>query len=282
MTRSRSRRWCFTLNNYTHEDELMLQNLITTPVTASTVSYIIYGREVGSEGTAHLQGYLETKSKIGLRSLKSLIGRRFHLEKARGSFQENKNYCTKEDQQPFEKGSPMQQGKRTDLEEIKKYIDEGKDEEFIADNFFSQWVVYRKSFKAYATLKSKPRVRMTKCFVLWGKTGTGKTRFVHEQAEGRSLWTVSSHDWFDGYCNHEIVLLDDYRGEYPIALFLRLIDRYPMQVPVKGGFTEWNPSKVYITSNVEPRDWYPHLDADTYEAFMRRLSGIYEINVSLY
>lgn len=123
---------------------------------------------------------------------------------------------------------------------------------------------------------------MTVVVVLWGDTGTGKTRFCHEQAAGRSMWSSGDYKWFDGYIGQEVVLLDDYRGEYPIQQFLKLTDRYPMQVPIKGGFTNWCPKKIYITSNVAPSLWYQDIGSRTKEAFMRRLNVINFIDKNIY
>lgn len=102
---SRVRRWTFTLNNPGEEEESLLQGLYPGLLT-----YIIYGHEQGEQGTPHLQGYLETKSKIGLQPLKSKMGlNRIHLEQSRGSAQSNRDYCTKEGRGGFEAGTPMQQ-----------------------------------------------------------------------------------------------------------------------------------------------------------------------------
>lgn len=93
MTRVRSKRWCFTLNNYSEDDVLLLQS----KVLSGHLTYLIFGREVGQLGTPHLQGYCETKQRIGLRSIKEILGNsRFHLEKAIGSLESNRIYCSKE------------------------------------------------------------------------------------------------------------------------------------------------------------------------------------------
>jgi hypothetical protein len=55
-----------------------------------------------------------------------------------------------------------------------------------------------------------------------------------------------------------------------------------MKVPVKGGFTNWCPKKVYITSNVEPKYWYQDADARSIKAMLRRLDKIEFINNPLY
>lgn len=106
---TRSRRFVFTLNNYTPEEEATLVRIVGLG-SEGGISYLLYGREVGEHGTPHLQGYLETASKIGFAKLKKILTlNRIHVEVARGSLASNQTYCRKEDANPFEGGSPMQQ-----------------------------------------------------------------------------------------------------------------------------------------------------------------------------
>lgn len=103
-----------------------------------------------------------------------------------------------------------------------------------------------------------------------------------DQVMDSTFWTPGDYEWFDGYNGQEIVLFDDYRGEYPIQLFLKLTDRYAMSVKVKGGFTNWCPRKIYITSNTCPSTWYKDADTRTLDAFWRRLNAVHFINKNLY
>lgn len=86
----RCRKWCITLNNYT-EDEL---NDFLDTINTRKYLYII-GREVGKEGTPHLQIYLESKNPVNFSSIKK-INNRFHIEKAKGNRKQNYIYCSKE------------------------------------------------------------------------------------------------------------------------------------------------------------------------------------------
>jgi hypothetical protein len=52
---------------------------------------------------------------------------------------------------------------------------------------------------------------------------------------------------------------------------LRWFDRYPVRVEIKGSSRPSHVERVWITSNVDPRSWYPELDLSTQEALMRRL-----------
>lgn len=245
------------------------------------LTYLIFGTEIGESGTPHLQGYMESASKTSMSTLKKLIPKA-HWEKAKGTSKQASEYCKKDGQYKEAGNLAPGQGTRSDLLEIKDKIDNGATEQEIAEEHFSKWVVYRRSFQAYATLTSSKRAWITKCHVYWGKTGTGKTRFVWDQVMDSDVWTPGDYNWFDGYRGQPIVIIDDYRGEYKLQLLLKLLDRYPMQVPIKGGFVEWKPKKVYITSNIHPNDWYPQADRFSIGAMFRRFSLVEACFENLY
>lgn len=92
--RVKSRKWCFTLNNYTEEDVRTIISIFN----AKKWKYI-FGKEIGECKTPHLQGYIEHTSGIMFDTLKALIPRA-HIEKARGSTEQNVKYCSKEDPNP--------------------------------------------------------------------------------------------------------------------------------------------------------------------------------------
>lgn len=176
----------------------------------------------------------------------------------------------------------MQQGKRSDLDEIKEELDNGATEKVIAEKYFSRWCQYGRPFKRYRAMRALPRTWPTITHVYWGKTGTGKTRFVFDQVMDSTMWSPGDYQWFDGYDGQDIIIIDDYRGEYSLPMLLKLLDRYPMQVPFKGGFANWAPKKVYITSNIRPRSWYPDADELSIAALYRRLNLIEAVFVNLY
>lgn len=168
------------------------------------------------------------------------------------------------------------------MQQIKVKIENGESMTIIASEHFSKWVQYRRSFEAYATMLRQKRNWKTIVIVLWGKTGVGKSRFVHDQIQDSTFWSPGDYLWFDGYCGQDIVLFDDYRGEYKLQMLLKLCDRYPMSVPIKGGFTEWAPRKIYITSNINPALWYKEADSYSLAAMFRRFTNVHAIFEDLY
>lgn len=113
---SAAKHWCFTINNWTAEDEDRLKEL------ATEVDYIVFGYETGAQGTPHLQGYVVFKSKVRLGICRGLLGGRAHCEIKRGSARQASDYCKKEGLY-FEEGAlPDTQGARSDLVDARDYI----------------------------------------------------------------------------------------------------------------------------------------------------------------
>lgn len=83
-----AKRWCFTLNNYSEEEYENIKK-----ICGSGGSYII-GKEVGEQGTPHLQGYFESNTKI--RAIQHFNMNNIHFEVAKGNRDDNIKYCSKE------------------------------------------------------------------------------------------------------------------------------------------------------------------------------------------
>lgn len=292
----KSRNWVFTINNWTQEEYAALQQWSS----GTQCKYIVIGKEQGAgaqrpeevlarpneeaEGTRHLQGYVELTGARTRKWLSKQSGfTRAYLEARRGSGAEARSYCQKDGdfwEAGTAKGVPSE---RVDLNTIKDDIDKGKDELYIASTYFSRWCQYRRSFQEYIRLRNGAR-RKWKSWtnVIWGGTGLGKTRFVYQQHPDDDIWVYPGSGWFDGYEGQPIALFDDYRGDLDISTMLQVLDRYPMAVPIKGGHVNWNPRRIYITSNIMPTMWYESIDGETRAALLRRLDRIDVVNESIF
>jgi len=123
---------CYTLHDYTTPQVLSIQGM----VGKMGCNYICFGREIcPTTQRQHLQGYLQMKSKPKYDRIKTAFGvavdgQSIKFTIANGSDQENYNYCSK-DGDFWEAGvretiAGAKKGQRTDVEEVKKAIDDGK------------------------------------------------------------------------------------------------------------------------------------------------------------
>lgn len=274
-----AKRWCFTINNPDEEQDVpRWDDQFDRMVTDGLATYIIAGWEVGDSGTPHIQGYIELSKKQRITWLKSHLSERAHYEISNGTAEQASAYCKKEDSF-FEYGvlSSLlsKQGQRTDLEAIKEILDDTGDINQVSDVYFAQWVRYHKAFEKYVLNKQERRNWVTEVHVLWGATGTGKSRFVHD-LHPNNLWVASDNSlkWFDGYHGEDFVLFDDFVSvkNDRFGFLLQLLDRYAMTVPIKGGFVNWKPRTIYFTSNLPIEQWFTGVTEAQFAALKRRIT----------
>jgi len=176
-------------------------------------------------------------------------------------------YTSKQDPSPFIFGTFARagQGKRTDLHDTTEQLLAGKSLADLAKESTSHAVVIVKYHKGLQFVKNLTEVRRTeKPLVYWlhGPTGVGKTRIAHEFAahmgipsDRQHIWiSRGTFQWFDGYDGQPLAIMDDFRSKQlpNFAYLLRLLDRYDMAVPFKGGFTEWRPKVIIFTCPMSP------------------------------
>lgn len=269
-SKDRFRRICFTLNNYTENDEKQFKKNYDNKI----ISYIIYGYEIGpNNGTPHLQGYIEFSKQLYFGSIKTICPS-MHFERAKGNAGSNIKYCSK-DENTVEYGKPKEQGKRNDLEKIKTMVKENKPMSEILDECtnFQQMRCAEKLIQ-YKKLDIKTR-NIPEVIYIHGKSGTGKTEYAHKICDEKSTYCINDKmDWFDGYDMDNDVIINDFRSskcEY--SKLLNLMDGYQMRVPIKGGFTIWQPKRIIFTSTIHPTNLYKGMDKeDTLYQLLRRIT----------
>ncbi|AUM61791.1 Rep [uncultured virus] len=269
-----SRAFCITINN-PESNEL--------PIFPGE-RYVIWQLEKGKNGITHIQGYIELSSPQRISAIKAIIPRA-HIEVRGGTREKARDYCRKEDTRiegPFERGNfgAGGAGRRNDLIEIKSKIDEGKDELSISQEHFETWSRNYKAFREYKKLITPKRRVKPRVIVLWGESGTGKTtRCINEG--GEDAYWKDPDEWWDGYEGQKTIVLDDFYGWLKYSVMLRLLDRTPLNVGFKGGKAAMVAETIFITSNDNPRDWYPNVPNK--KALLRRIDEEvrYPINPTL-
>lgn len=268
-TKTRSRSWMYTINNYTDEDINRLKSLDCT--------YHVMGKEVGENGTPHLQGCITLTKTIRFSGASKCI--KGHLT-VPNDLSAARNYCMKDDD--FWVQDNRKQGQRSDLDDVCDFIKAGNSLKDTALKFSSTYVKFHSGILQLTRHTQNTEPRKDKPTVSWyyGSTGTGKTRSVYESEP--NLWiSGDSLAYFNGYENQPAVLFDDFRGGFcKFRELLRLLDRYPVTVNIKFGSAEWNPERIYITSNVAPEACYDKNGEDI-QQLVRRIDNIIEFGIGL-
>lgn len=265
-----SKFWVFTLNNPGSND---------VPKTWDGVEWATWQREKGESGTEHLQGYVIMDRRVRLPAMKKL-SQTAHWEPRRGTHDQAKAYASKEDTrvagpwvEPEGAEPNVGQGKRNDLLELKRKLDQGAKEAEIAEELFPVWVKYYKVCSRYRMLKGVQRTWATETLVLWGPPGSGKSSKALELGGPEAYWLpkpAGQSAWFDGYEGQEVVVIDEFYGWIARDLMCRLCDRYPLNVETKGGVQPFLAKKIIITSNEHPVNWWKKIGLG---AMARRLSA---------
>lgn len=141
-----AKRWVFTLNNWTEDEEEVLRNFIVDDES----DYAIWGSEVADSGTPHLQGFFHLRTPKRLTALKKISARAAFF-KARGNDTDNKTYCEKDGCVVFEWGEPRLGGVKATkvgqkMLQITKMLSEDKLDEVMDDvELYAVYIRYTRS-----------------------------------------------------------------------------------------------------------------------------------------
>jgi len=268
---SRSRCWCFTINNYKKN----LKDLDK----CKDWQYMIVGHEVGEEGTPHLQGFVIFNKRIMFNTVKKYLPKA-HIEVMQGNSLQASDYCKKDGNWELFGEFEMISSKGGACGGDKKAINYRRVIE-LAEKAEMGTIrdedpgVY---FRHYHTIK---RIAMDNPIIpatlprlqnewIWGKTGLGKSSTARRENPG--FYIKSHNKWWLGYKGEDCVILDDisrseanWLGEH----LKQWADHYPFPSETKGDGMVIRPKKIVVTSNYSIDDLWGH-DEDLCDALKRR------------
>lgn len=251
---------------------LTIPHAMFVPYLPPSVQWIRGQLEAGGDsGYLHWQICLGLRRKGSLSNIKETFGDSLHAELAysAGAY----DYVWKEDtavpNTRFELGERLlNRSSSQDWDKIWDSACEGRLMEIPSDIRIR---CYR-TFRSIAADYSRPVGMERTCSVFWGKTGSGKSRRAWDEA-GESAYTKDPRTKFwTGYQGEENVVIDEFRGGFDVAHLLRWLDRYPVNVEIKGASVPLCAKRFWITSNLHPGLWYPELDVETRDALLRRMT----------
>ncbi|QCX35043.1 replication-associated protein [Chiunvirus muliumi] len=260
MARRQGLYWILTISQENNEFE---------PHLPDSCAYIRGQLEEGANGFRHWQVMAAFTRKTSLRGLQEVFGN-CHAELTRSNAA--RDYVWKEDTRiegtQFEFGTlAIRRNESTDWESIREHAIAGNLSEVPADVFVRCYSQLRRIGQDHL----RPVGMERQCSVFWGSTGTGKSRRAWDEAGMDAYPKDPNSKFWDGYRNHGHVVFDEFRGVINISHMLRWLDRYPVIVEVKGSSIVLCATHIWITSNLDPRLWYPNEDQETVNALLRRL-----------
>lgn len=277
---NRSRGWCFTI--WEDEFEIGIKLL-------KTADYAIWGYETCPKtNKQHLQAYGYWSNKISFKEIKRWVDKA-HVNVAIGSSEQNRKYCSK-DGNFTEVGTMPKQGRRTDIAEFRDAILEGMTEEELIMEFPNEMARFDRFYQRCRNIVLKKEAKLmneVEVIAIEGEPGIGKTRYIYDTEDVNDVYKLECGDgsdkslFWDGYNGEPVILIDDFNNNFKIDYMLRLLDRYPMKLNIKGSYTWKVAKRIYITSNIAVKDWYPY-DSDHHrQGLLRRISRIHRVKSGL-
>jgi hypothetical protein len=287
--------------NSIHELAARLQ----TPEMTRRVRYGVMQREVcPTTGRPHWQMYFEFNQPESIPWVKEVLldDNTAHVQIRLTSREQCRAYCRKTytrmsgpptEVGPFEYGTWQSRGSEQKMQQIREAIADGREVADIAIDDPNVVFRHRVNLEWFADTmrqreaQTKNRTVTVRLFV--GPTGCGKTHLAREEAlyysggDAGKIFILDSGGkdnalWFDGYRYGRTLIIDDYDSWIPVAFLLRLLDKYPLRLPVKGS-TKWALyEEVWLTSNKPLEQWTEPggrpIDPRHFEALYRRISWI--------
>lgn len=192
-------------------------------------------------------------------------------------------YCRKEETRfglSYEAGDlNFAQGKASRYTEAVHLITTGASMYDIALEYPEQLVLHERGFQSLRSilLKHSQTIREDlEVLVLYGRAGAGKTYAVHSIFPDSHIVSnmQDGQPWYDGYDGDRVLIIDEFSGWMRYSSLLRVLDIYPLPLPVKHGFTTAGYTKIVITSNLHPSQWYTMFGGNIPEPLLRRIRRV--------
>lgn len=247
-----SKFWCFTINNYNGFSDLD---------TVKNWAYLVAGKEVGENGTPHLQCFVAYKVRTKFSTVKIQLPTA-HIERMFTTPPLASEYCKKDmdfmefgtlpDFNGATSGYKGGEAKAANYRKVIEVVINGD----LDDVIEIDPVCYIQHYQGLKRIKqdhpTKPKALDDVCGEwLHGDPGVGKSHKAREEHDINEIYDKCANKWWDGYQGEEIVLIDDFDLVHHVLghHLKRWADKYPFPAEQKGTTISIRPKKIIITSN---------------------------------
>lgn len=310
MSDSVSRSWFCVFNNpaehgYEGSPQEVCEKLRDEWVTNEPSRSGAWAYCISDKGLHHIHMVLEDEHPMRFSCIKKSYCIGMHFSPTKGTKKQADDYINKRGSFE-EKGESIEficyygeikgrQGSRSDIDLYYQRLKSGETvQDILKDSpkAYSRVDVLKRMFYDIRSADT-PIVRPMK--VIWhtGQTGSGKSfervQLAESVGEDNIFYlTAFNSGAFDNYNGQKILWIEDYRGEFKLQEFLRLLDVYKAEIPARFSNIKALWTEVHITSVLTPREVYPQAcqsDNDRIEQLLRRITSIcyhYKTNYGTY
>lgn len=246
-----------------------------------TFSYLISCKEYApTTNKEHIHIYIHFNHSIKL-SIKKLKGA--HLEKCKGTPEQNINYIIKDGNILDEIGTKPHQGKKNfNYEEINNLTNQD-----ILNNEDLNLIQKKTLLNIKKDISNKP-IKLNdyhkniKVYYIYGPSGSGKTLKAIDIIKENNYEEFDEIKYSNGFYIgasglSKVCLYDEFRASHMnISEFINFIDYNKHNMNIKGGFIKNNYELIIITSIQNPNNIYNNVidNEETREQILRRINII--------
>lgn len=236
-----------------------------------SLNYLISAKETCPDtGRKHIHIYVQYNNSISLKIDKLCTA---HVEKCRGSPQQNYKYVTKDGEIIEEFGELRCTGGNT-IKNVLEMTQEQRAE--LPIQYYN--IVNKINTLENNRLDANQSYKNIKVIYYWGLSGSGKTRTAIEyiKKNGGIYDEVKFVNGFwNGIGGSDIALYDDFRDSHMSpSEFINFIDYYIHNLNIKGGNIKNNYKTILITSIQDPHYLWPTDNNESSKQWLRRMEVI--------
>jgi len=238
------------------------------------MKYCVYQLEKGQEGTIHIQGGIFYS-----------IGKRFstvkdtlpfaHLEKAKGSNGQVRDYCTKTDtriKDPVELGVFAEERDRTDIRDFIQLAQSGVLNCELAKLYPMLYLKERNKLeqvRADIYEEYFYKYRSVKVTYIYGASGVGKTTWLSKKYSSREAFDITNYDnsMFTNYNYQDVLIMDEFNGSMKVSTFNLMLGFKPLDLRGLGCAKPSCYHEVYIISNYSLKEIIKRMAGEDYRLY---------------
>lgn len=240
-------------------------------------NYLLAGKEKApTTGHLHMHIYVQFTTPRRL-SLKKCCGA--HVEKTRGSTEQNIKYVKKDGDVVVEEGEPR-------LNHVPTIGEAKKMEDLSGLNLGMYNIVQKIEAEKKKIISPADYYKKVEVYWIWGESGAGKTKWcidnmLEKGITGFNEVKMVGEFWHGVQEDCSVALYDDWRDNHmkPTEL-INFIDYNRHVMNVKGGSVRNNYSLIYITSLQSPEQIYTKVPEETQKQWLRRIKEIIHLEIS--